>query len=216
MARLLSGSAGSILQIGSSVGLTATPMTLALWFKRTSASTYGVLLSQSNGGSNDAGLKVFDLRMDADGTLGAQAYDGTTSGKQAVASNSTSWVSAVGIFASGASRNAYADGATGAANTASVAPSGISTTCIGAFNSSYGGGGASCAAASVAMAAGWSVALDANEIASLSKGFSPRRIRPQSLKFYISAIRDVTEIIQSLGFSVAGGSVADHPRCYGA
>ena len=69
----------------------------------------------------------------------------------------------------------------------------------------------------------WNVYLDDDECTSLAKGFSPRRIRPQSLKFYAALVREQIALIDSLtsghaSFVSTGGtapSVSDHPRTYG-
>lgn len=66
-----------------------------------------------------------------------------------------------------------------------------------------------------AEAAIWSVALTAAEIASLAKGFSPRRIRPQSLVFYAPLIRNLQDVRRGLALTpVNGPTVVAHPRCY--
>lgn len=69
----------------------------------------------------------------------------------------------------------------------------------------------------------WSVYLNDDECTSLSKGFSPRRIRPQSLVFYTALVREQIALIDQLAsghasFVSTGGtapSISDHPRTYG-
>lgn len=63
----------------------------------------------------------------------------------------------------------------------------------------------------------WDVALSDDEVISLAKGFSPRRVRPQSLKFYWPALRSLKEWKSGSDMSVQGteASVADHLRTYG-
>jgi hypothetical protein len=73
---------------------------------------------------------------------------------------------------------------------------------------------------SVANVAMWNVALDDAEVASLVAGFSPRRVRPQSLVFYAPLVRELVvpkslvAPISSLA-ATASPTVSDHPRSYG-
>lgn len=67
----------------------------------------------------------------------------------------------------------------------------------------------------------WNVALDDAEMNSLYRGFSPRRIRPQSLLLYAPLVRELilpkyANNVQPGSLSnVASATVADHPRTYG-
>lgn len=63
----------------------------------------------------------------------------------------------------------------------------------------------------------WSVVLTAAEIASLSKGFSPRRVRPQSLLAYAPLIREAVEWAKGLAMSRTGPAptYGEGPRLYG-
>lgn len=77
-------------------------------------------------------------------------------------------------------------------------------------------------AGACACAAAWTVALDDAELVSLAKGFSPRRIRPQSLRFYAPMVRDlripfwsVAAATPSLADVIGTSTPSDHPRSYG-
>jgi hypothetical protein len=66
------------------------------------------------------------------------------------------------------------------------------------------------------MAAYWDVVLTDAEVASLGKGFPPRRIRPGNLRIYMPLVRDVLDWRGLLtSFTDPGTDVADHPRTYG-
>jgi hypothetical protein len=68
----------------------------------------------------------------------------------------------------------------------------------------------------VSSVAAWSAALTDDEIASLSKGFSPRRVRPQNLVIYAPLVREVIDILRNgIALTDSGSSVAVHPRSYG-
>jgi hypothetical protein len=61
----------------------------------------------------------------------------------------------------------------------------------------------------------WSVALTAAEIASLAKGMTCDKIRPQSLVFYTPLVRDLND--QKGGIAITnnnGATVANHTRVY--
>lgn len=77
-------------------------------------------------------------------------------------------------------------------------------------------------AGACACAAAWSALLDDDELVSLAKGFSPRRIRPQSLKFYAPLVRDfklpfwsVAAATPTLSDAVGTSTPSEHPRSYG-
>lgn len=62
----------------------------------------------------------------------------------------------------------------------------------------------------------WSAELGADEMVSLFRGFSPRRIRPQNLLWYAPCIREMIEIARGNAMTDTGThTVEDHPRSYG-
>lgn len=61
----------------------------------------------------------------------------------------------------------------------------------------------------------WNAALTAAEIASLAKGMTCDKIRPQNLVFYAPLVRDIID--QKGGLTITnnnGATVANHPRVY--
>ncbi len=61
----------------------------------------------------------------------------------------------------------------------------------------------------------WNAALTAEEIASLAKGMTCDKVRPQNLVFYAPLVRDLVD--QKGGLTITnnnGATVADHPRVY--
>ena len=61
----------------------------------------------------------------------------------------------------------------------------------------------------------WNAALTAAEIASLAKGMTCDKIRPQNLVFYAPLVRDIND--QKGGLTITnnnGAAVANHPRIY--
>lgn len=68
----------------------------------------------------------------------------------------------------------------------------------------------------------WNVALTDAEIASLVKGFPPRRVRPQSLQWYAPLVREpgIRRMNKSaspgyFGPALGSPTIANHPRTYG-
>jgi hypothetical protein len=124
-----------------------------------------------------------------------------------------SWSDLVGQFVSSTSRFAWLDNTKGTEATGSRVPVTINALGIGqipgASNSNWLNGRA-------AEMAVWSVSLSDAEINSLWKGFPPKRIRPQSLVFYLPMIRDLHDIRNGLALTNNGSAtVFAHPRRYG-
>ncbi len=115
------------------------------------------------------------------------------------------------MFASSTSRTAYFNGSAATANTTASTPAGINRfnisgrylTTLGAF---FQG--------AIAEVGVWNAALNANEIASLSKGFPCRLVRPSALVFYSRLIRNVMDIRNGVALSElgTGTTASDHPR----
>jgi hypothetical protein len=70
-------------------------------------------------------------------------------------------------------------------------------------------------AGSIAEVGIWNAALTAAEIASLAKGMTCDKIRPQSLVFYAPLVRDLIDAKGGLTITNNNGAtVANHPRIY--
>lgn len=73
---------------------------------------------------------------------------------------------------------------------------------------------------SVACVALWTALLDDAEVRSLVAGFSPRRVRPQSLRWYAPLIRELVVPKRAVNptsalANTASSTVSDQPRSYG-
>ena len=191
----------------SSTPVTGLPATIAMWMKASSASRLGAIGTTAS--SNNISLRVnsSDAQTLEVNQTGAQ---GTVSGNI----NDSVWRHIAGVFTSNTSRTAYRDGVAGTTNTTSATgPSGWDKIAIKSqFNFSFDASGAS----EVAEFAVWGVALTADEVASLAKGFSPKRIRPQSLVFYVPATRALADYFRNgLALTTVGSpTVTDNPRIY--
>jgi hypothetical protein len=119
------------------------------------------------------------------------------------------WWNALGVFVSTTSRTAYANTTAGTPGTDSRSITTEISIRIGrrASGNAFTG--------QLAEFAIWNVALTADEINSLAKGFKPPRIRPQSLLYYVPLVRDVQELRSGIPFTAVNTpAVFDHPRVY--
>ena len=187
------------------------PATIAAWFNPDNVT--GTKTIASIGGSNNYDRLYLHLSA---ATLRAQQYTfgGSFNEASATASASVStWSHAAGVFTSNSSRTVYLDGGNSATNTGTSVASTLSTrTNIGVYFNSTAGNYFDGRIAEVGV---WNVALTADEIASLAKGFSPALIRPQSLTYYAPLVRELTEIRGGLTLTNNNtATVADHPRVY--
>jgi hypothetical protein len=125
-----------------------------------------------------------------------------------------SWNHYAGVFASGSSRTPYTNGVAGAQNTTSVAAITPTVTSIGAWFEGtsnpiqfFDG--------QIAEVGIWNAALTAAEIASLAKGMTCDKVRPQSLVFYAPLVRDLQDARGGLAITNNNAAtVANHPRVY--
>ena len=126
-----------------------------------------------------------------------------------------SWVHLCGVFSSNSLRTIYVDGGNSNSNTTTLsganasniisvgATRAISGTPLGFFNGQ------------IAEVSVYNAALTASEVASLAKGMTCDKIRPQNLAFYAPLVRDLID--QKGGLTITnnnGSTVANHPRVY--
>lgn len=196
-------------QLGAAV---SEPCTIALWFNTTDGASSPMLMSICTVTSNNRKqVNVTDgtYKVTASAIAGGVAGDATTTAGGSSGINAA----ASGVFTSSSSRTAYVNGGSSGTNTASVTTG--NTAYIGIAARHNGTSWGAFPSAKLAETAIWSVDLTADEITSLSKGFSPRRIRPQSLVFYAPLLRDLTDIKGALTLTNNNSAtVADHPRVY--
>ena len=206
MARNFNGTSARI-HVSSAV-VTATPYTMACWFRTTSMAHLGTLISiNRTAGKHYAGLwfrgdiagDPVDILIEGGGfQYTARSTTGCTSGQ---------WHHACGVFTSSTSRTVYLDGGSSATDTNSVTPS-VDRTEVGAWRSSLWFNG------DIAEVGIWNVDLSAAEIAALAKGISPALIRPQNHAAYLPLIRETHEIVNATGFTDVNTTAAAHTRIY--
>jgi hypothetical protein len=209
------------LQMGSAV-LTAAPLTMACWFNSDSLTVSQILVSITNQGTA-GGISRFAIlaagaisgdpvRAIASNTALQNGIATTTSGYSA-----NFWHHAAGVFTSASSRFVYLDGGNSGTDTTSITPTELNRTNIGVqFLQTAGGtSGLTFADGLIAEVGIWNVALTAAEIASLAKGMTCDKVRPQNLVFYAPLVRELND--QKGGLTITnnnGATVANHTRVY--
>jgi hypothetical protein len=205
----------------SAAPVTSGPFTMACWFRLTSAvSLFQTILSLNN----DNGQERFSLILNASSTRFPQLTYNNQSGTINVPFTSfrtgtaivDTWyhvactVSGVGA---GVTSICYRDGVSGTNGTATNNVNNtIDTLFIGVQHSTLL---TNFTDANIAEVGIWNAALNAAEIASLAKGMTCDKVRPQSLVFYAPLVRDLLD--QKGGLTITnnnGATVATHPRVY--
>ena len=170
-------SASSMYGTNAAAPVTAMPLTLCAWVNMPVDLLFRVPISINSNSYAEA----FTIYADAT-TLGAYQFAGGTSVASTIAGlTAGTWTHVAAVFASTTSRTIYKAGVAGTENTTSkTAPAGLNTVRVGLEATD----GASYWNGLIAEAAVYSVALSADDIASLASGFSPLLIRPDALAAY--------------------------------
>jgi len=199
------------LTVGS-CPVSAVPITIATWYNGdTSASVFFPFVVLWSSTDNDR----LNIVKAATGNDIAAAYvnDGLAAGTSTSsgAYSQGSWKHACGVFSSDTSRIVYSDGVAGTENTTSVTGlSSFDRITIGSNHvaSLFHDG-------KLAEVGIWNAALTADEIASLAKGMTCDKVRPQSLVFYAPLVRDLQDVRGGLTITNNNtATVANHPRVY--
>jgi len=187
------------------------PLTMAMWFNRTNISNNASLLALDTIGVTNYHQvlqNAGNAQIIAQTNNGTQVAQQSTSGANVVAGT---WQHGVGRFTAITNRRVFLDGVIGASSGTSRVVTNNRLN-IGARESS---GVGSYMLGELAEVAVWQASLTEDEITSLSKGFRPTRIRPQSLVYYVPLVRNLTEVRSALALTANNGpTVADHPRVY--
>ena len=209
----LFANASSQYLIGGSAPVTVEPLTISLWYRVASTPTnrmaFSLAKSTGNGGFrlNVTGTTMLAQRVDDSGTPNA-------SSSTTVANTVGTWYHATAVFlGSGQNVTGYINGVAGtpATNTGSTLSS-IDRLVVGTRLASGGSPGLYFDG-DIAEVGVWSVALNADEIAGLAKGFPCRLARPSSLQFYSRLIRNAMDIRGGIALTnTNGATVSDHPR----
>jgi hypothetical protein len=127
----------------------------------------------------------------------------------------TNWRHIAGVYTPSTKLEAFLDGASNGSKTSSIfaslhsgtAPLAVGMVSFSAVNNCWDG--------LIAEAAVYNAALTAAEVASLAKGMTCDKVRPQSLVFYAPLVRDLID--QKGGLTITNNNaatVAAHTRVY--
>lgn len=210
MARNFTAASSQSLEVASSP-VSGPPFTVAAWARPTGTGasayvavgelggTHRYMLQQGFGGGNNVAASVTNTGF----TFGATTTAAVTANV---------WHHGCAVFASNNSRTAYINGGNSATNTDTLNLNTPTSVVIGArYNTTLGfyfGG-------DLAEVGIWNVALTAAEVASLAKGMTCDKIRPQNLVFYAPLVRNLQDIKGGLTITNNNAAtVANHPRVY--
>lgn len=196
----------------ATAAVTGAPATFScwLWPDNTTGSYVALGVGRSGATGNYMGIGPY-------GSIASDpaAFEVAGSGNGFGFSNgftNSAWQHFAGVTASSTNRYAWLNGVRGAQHLSTLTPTSLNTTDLGTLtvNSPIAP-----FAGLMAEAAIWDVALSDDEMASLAKGISARRIRPQSLKFYAPMVRAVQDLRGGLTLTETGSpAVVAHPRTY--
>jgi len=199
----------------SDASLSSLPVTMACWFNSRSDSAAQVLVCITPSAAFDARY-FLAARGDLAGdpiSISGNNINGRANSTTSYSTNT--WHHACGIVESNTSRTIYLDGGSSATNTVSTATATFFNQTIGAQRVNGGSSPATFTNGLIAEVGIWNVALTAAEIASLAKGMTCDKVRPQSLVFYSPLTRDLIDAKGGLTITNNNGAtVANHPRVY--
>lgn len=207
MAYDLNGS-NQYFSAGLPVGITQNePLTLACrFFVDSFASTTRLVVV----GATSTSTSRYLLEVVSTGVL--RAAKNTGAGGNSGAVSLSTWHHGAAVFTSDTSRTVYLNGV-GTTNTLSI-PDGTTAfdgLTIGRNVESSG----NFLNGRIAEVGIWTAALSAAEVISLSNGFTPDQVRPESLAFYAPLVRNVQDVWGGLAItSFNSPPVIDHPSVF--
>lgn len=183
MARSNTGSASNWLS-NAAAARAALPMTLVTWARLANVTHTASLLNITNGAGDQYVSLTADGANEYGGGAGRIIADpaGTNVGVSTAAYTANTWFHAAAVFASITSRTAYLNGANAGSTTTSYVLGTPTTTSLGGFRTTSTTFGPM--NGRMAEAAVYDVALTADEILQLAKGYSPLLVRPDALVAY--------------------------------
>jgi hypothetical protein len=214
MAYSFASASSQYLSVSSAVA-TAAPLTLACWVYKTNvADANSILLAITNEVSPTS--SSFNLVHNVtNNTIRASAQQSGGVAQVAISTSgltNSTWGHACAVFDSSTSRTAYCNGGNSTTTTGSSTPASLTRVLIGA---GWFGSLSNYANGLIAEVGIWNAALTTDEIASLAKGMTCDKVRPQSLVFYAPLVRELQDVRGGLTITNNNtATVANHPRVY--
>jgi hypothetical protein len=191
----------------------STPCTFAVWSRPTSVIGSNRILLHADTSPTVAAWGGLGLFFNTTGKLGAFSIQQTpfllSESFSTASYTQNNWHHCAGIWPSNSSRTSFLDGVASTAATLTINTS-PQVIYAGAFDNS-----ADRFSGQLAEVGIWNTDLTAAEIASLAKGMTCDKVRPQSLVFYAPLVRDLID--QKGGLAITnnnGATVANHTRVY--
>jgi hypothetical protein len=200
----------------TSIPTSSFPLSICAWFYPDSLNGVHALVNLSSG--NSGATLALDARgVDAGDPVAASDFRGNTfnAARTTAGYVTGQWQHGAAVFAANNFRTVYLDGGNSATNT-------VNNSSTATFNrigigiyfnatntpSGYLDG-------RLAEVGIWNAALTAVEVASLAKGMTCDKIRPQNLVFYAPLVRNLIDAKGGLTITNNNGAtVATHPRVY--
>jgi hypothetical protein len=191
------------------------PVTMSCWFyPDTTNARVMVCLGNQLTGNNSRVL----IYHNTDSKIYAFSENATGSNTQSASTNTFTtgtWHHAAGVFESTTSRTPYLNGTAGTTGTVSNSPNFAVIDRVLVGVQQWAASTASFFDGRIAEVGLWNAALTASEIASLAKGMTCDKVRPNALVFYAPLIRDLQDVRGGLTITNNNtATVANHPRVY--
>jgi hypothetical protein len=189
--------------------ITSAPFTMSAFGSVSTGGATRTLISIESGNSNI----LYQLYVNTSLRLGLFSRGSSQSDFTSSTVTINTMFHGAAVFNSINNRTLYFNGSNPVNNTINIGSTPVNRINIGSryYSGSLGG----YQDGTISEVGIWSAALTADEIASLAKGMTCDKVRPQSLVFYAPLVRDLID--QKGGLTITnnnGATVAQHPRVY--
>jgi hypothetical protein len=197
----------------ASTPVAAVPLTLACWFRADDVTANRCLFELADSAGANGFRLLIAGAIAGDPVFADYLVTSGTNAQTTAGYTANTFHHAAATFPNNTTVTAYLDGGNSATSTGSALNPSPTRINIGArFSSSSVGLFMDGRIAEVGI---WNAALTAAEVASLAKGMTCDKVRPQNLVFYSPLVRDLIDT--KGGRSITnnnGATVVNHPRIY--
>ena len=172
---------------GNGPSISVYPVTFSAWAYATNDTVAMTIMSWIQAATNQGFRTLFAGQAVGDPIRGNLLTATNYLSQTTVGFTINTWHHVCFVCSSSTSRIIYKDGGSSGTNTTDDTPTSLTRVLIGSNT------GADLFDGYISDVAVWSVALDTGEINSLAKGFSAKKIRPQSLEYYAPLVRNLYE-----------------------
>jgi|688.fasta_scaffold519584_2 hypothetical protein len=199
-----------------------TKFTLALWIRRDSSGSQQGVGFNSGSGVTETSHRSHITHFTDNRMYFVICNGSSTNGNGNTLQNITGWNHWAMVFdgtqPTNATRlNGYVNGVSQSLTFSGSIPSSLSSNAVNQqLNIGWNRANNVYSVGAMAEFSTWEDALTAEEIASLSKGFTPSNIRPDKLLSHIPLLRNLQDVVAANALTNTSGNatVANHPRVY--